>query len=331
MRIFQEQLERDESLKVNIIQCMTVGPPSVGKTTLKKHLLAKYKKYPSIFETSDYQPPSSPVCEEVKIAQITLEEIKTKQLPCTVAVDKYNWKTCTIDEQMIGCLKTLSQNKSSDVNTIEVLFWTNYIIVMAIPLIICWDLLVYQKGLEDECCKMHKLTPMGDANFAYGIIGGGGGGCYTLCVVLLTLYWLYSCCVKTTKANIITADDLMRKTLQQNNIKTVQSLFNQTFNIYFRDCGGQPEFHEILPALVPHSTLFFLVFNLSECFETQYKVTYKTSDGEVSDPYVSSFTVNEVLLQCLTSIRLIGKYSKSQTNIVKFSFMWLWKRIVKVF
>ena len=140
---------------------------------------------------------------------------------------------------------------------------------------------------------------------------------------------------KPHKVNLIfhflqCADDLVKETLQQNNIKAIQSFFDRMFTIYFRDCGGQPEFHEVLPALVPHSTLFFLVFNLSECLGAQDKVTYKTSPGQVSDPYVSSFNVKQVLLQCLASISSIGKYSKPQMNCIKLMFMWLWKRIVKV-
>ena len=231
MCIFQEQLEREESLKVNIIQCMTIGLPAVGKTTLKKHLLANHT-----FETSDYQQPSSPVCEEVKIAQITLEEIKTKQSPCTVAVDKYNWETCTIDEQMIGCLKTMSQNKSSHVSTNEVLFWTNFLIVMTVPLFICWGVLVHQKRLYEDNYEMQKRISIQsalDPIFMYNVICSFY---ITLCAIVLALD---SWCVKTTKANIITADDVMIKTLQQNIIKTVQSLFDRTFTIYFRDCGGQ--------------------------------------------------------------------------------------------
>ena len=324
MHIFQEQLEREESLKVNIIQCMTVGPPSVGKTTLKKHLLANHT-----FETSDYQQPSSPVCEEVKIAQITLEELKTKQLPCTVAVDKYNWEICTIDEQMIGCLKTMSQNKSRYVSTNEVLFWTNYIIIMALALLSCWFFILYEEDDDDYKIRMQKRVPVQyafDSSIVYNIIGSFS---FMFSVIALTLNWLYSCSVKTTTANIITADDLVKKSLRQNIIETVQSLFVRTFTIYFRDCGGQPEFHEVLPALVPHSTLFFLVFNLSEPLETQYKVTYKTSIGKVSHPYVSSFTVKQVLLQCLASISSIGKYSKPQMNKVKLMFIWLWKSLVK--
>ena len=307
---------------------MTVGPPSVGETTLKKHLLANHT-----LETSDYQPPSSPVCEEVKIAQITLEEIKTKQLPCTVAVDKYNWKTCTIDEQMIGCLKTMSQNKSRYVSTNEVLFWTNFLIMMALPLVVCLSYIRREKRLDDEDHNYNdQISTLRQDAFDDGTMYGVA--ClffFLLCVITLTINWIYSCCVKRTETNIKTADDLVRETLHQNIINRITSFFDRTFTIYFRDCGGQPEFHEVVPALVPHSIMFFLVFNLSNGLDTQYKVLYKTSDGKVSDPYVSSFTVKEVLLQCLASISSIGKYSKPQTNIVKFSFMRWWKRIVKVF
>ena len=81
---------------------------------------------------------------------------------------------------------------------------------------------------------------------------------------------------------------------------------------------------------MPHSAFFFLVFNLSEGLDTQYKVTYKTSNDRVSDPYVSSFTVRQALLQCLASISSIGNYSKPQMNRVKLMFMLLWKRIAKV-
>ena len=332
MRIFQDQLEREESLKVNIIQCMTIGPPGVGKTTLKKQLVSNHKKDPSTFGTSDHHPssPSSPVCEEVKIAQITLEEVKSKQLPCTVAVDKYTWKTCTIDEQMIACLKTLSQNKTRHVSTYEVLFWTNFLIMIVLSLLSYPVFIENEKRLydkDDDDYQKQNHNPIKEAFTIMTIFYGFTGSFYfTLCAILLTLYWIYSCCVKTKEADITTADVFLKEILQQNIIKRAQSLLDRTFTIYFRDCGGQPEFHEVLPALARHSTLFFLVFNLSECLDTQYKVTYKTSAGQVSDPYVSSFNVKQVLLQCLASISSIGMYSKPQMNCI----MWLWKRILKV-
>ena len=36
----------------------------------------------------------------------------------------------------------------------------------------------------------------------------------------------------------------------------LQKFFHDTLIIHFKDSGGQPEFHEVVPALVPHSTLY---------------------------------------------------------------------------
>ena len=116
---------------------------------------------------------------------------------------------------------------------------------------------------------------------------------------------------------ISTADYAIKEVLQRNDIRKLQPLFDRTLTIYFRDCGRQPEFHEVLPALASQSTLFLLIFNLNEDLDTQYKVTYKTSGDEISDPYVSIFTVKQALLQCLASISSIGKYLELQGLYLK--------------
>ena len=104
-----------KSLKVNIIQCMNVGPPTVGKT-LKEQLLANNEENTTAFAQTfeHYQPPSSPVCENLKRIQIILNSKQCKQSNFTVAVDnKYTWKTLSFDEEVIGYLKkmSLSNNK----------------------------------------------------------------------------------------------------------------------------------------------------------------------------------------------------------------------------
>ena len=89
MRIYQEQLKDKKSLKVNIIQCMTMGPPTVGKTSLKEELLANNEENTTTFvqKCEHYQPPSSPVCENLKRIQIILNSKQCKQSNFTVAVD----------------------------------------------------------------------------------------------------------------------------------------------------------------------------------------------------------------------------------------------------
>ena len=296
---------------MNIIQCMTVGPPTVGKTTLKEQLLNNDEENTATVEGEHDRPPSSPVCDEVKGIQVILDDKKNNQLPCTVGVDNHTWKTVTFDEEVIGFLKNMSRSTGGYLTRGEAMFWTGYLGVM----FVC--VFFFGEVLRKELGKDIHFHFFGSLNI-------------TLLLSGLTALILILCLINCTKSSTTDIIALATEALQHNDINKVQPPFDQNFTIYFRDCGGQPEFHEVLPALVSKSTLFLLVFNLSEGLDTQYKVTYKTSNGEVSDPYVSSFTVKEALLQCLASISSIGNYSELQRNRVKLLFMWLWKRVTQL-
>ena len=80
---------------------MTVGPPTVGKTTLKEQLITnskrkrKKKKRPAV-RAVQYRPPSTPVCERVMKIEITLND--NKRSCSTFIVDNYTWKSLTSDE-----------------------------------------------------------------------------------------------------------------------------------------------------------------------------------------------------------------------------------------
>ena len=81
----------------------------------------------------------------------------------------------------------------------------------------------------------------------------------------------------------------------------VQHLLDKSLTIFYTDTGGQPEFHEVLPALVAGPTVFLLAFNLYEPLERVYEVRYASSEDDY-EPYESTFTVKEALMQCLSSI-----------------------------
>ena len=91
------------------------------------------------------------------------------------------------------------------------------------------------------------------------------------------------------------------KSMKSKDMTKVKKLLNDTILVSYTDTGGQPEFQEVLPALVAGPTIFVLIFCLAKGLNTKYDVTYRTSDDK-SAPYASSFTVKEVFLQCLSSI-----------------------------
>ena len=67
------------------------------------------------------------------------------------------------------------------------------------------------------------------------------------------------------------------------------------------DTGGQPEFHEMLPALITGPAVNLLVFKLTEDLQGRYEITYRSSHGN-SDPYRTSLTHEEVIFRSLSSI-----------------------------
>ena len=93
--------------------------------------------------------------------------------------------------------------------------------------------------------------------------------------------------------------------------KLIQTLLEGSFTFYLTDTGGQPEFQELLAALTAGPSVFFLVFKLPDGLNQRYTVQYVRpgSDREKSKPYVSSFTVKEMLLQSLASIACTSSHT----------------------
>ena len=83
--------------------------------------------------------------------------------------------------------------------------------------------------------------------------------------------------------------------------------------IYFTDTGGQLEFMEVLPAIISGPSIFLLVFNLEHAangLDNEIPAVYKRSDGSVykPPPGISTFTVRDLILHILASIQTTRSY-----------------------
>ena len=101
--------------------------------------------------------------------------------------------------------------------------------------------------------------------------------------------------------------DIFKEALKSEKWGEVEAFLKDSLTIYFTDTGGQPEFQEVLPALISGPALFFLVFKLIDDLNQRYQVQF-VSSSQKSRPYVSSFTVKETLLQSLASIASTCSY-----------------------
>ena len=80
--------------------------------------------------------------------------------------------------------------------------------------------------------------------------------------------------------------------------------------LYLSDVGGQPEFQEMLPALVSGPSLYFLTFPLHKGLNEKCLVEYQHPDGSSIVPYTANFTMKEALLSSLASIASTRSYIK---------------------
>ena len=99
--------------------------------------------------------------------------------------------------------------------------------------------------------------------------------------------------------------------ISSSSIKPVMPVSKNGLTIYFTDAGGQPEFQDVLPALVAGPSLFLLVFGLAVGLDCRYEVRYDVPGSE-SKAYTSSFIVLDTMLQCLATIACIGSQRKDK-------------------
>ena len=297
-------------MNVNIVSCMTIGPPTVGKTTLREQLVSDQVQLPLIIDNNAptpnkpyIRPTSTPAMDRVKKVEISVNS--NKQINKFTA-NYRTWRPLTSSEEFIARIKSLplyiyqfhvtiyggiyqticlATVPTSIINFFLSTFPTIYSLFTNATVSASKSKLVSDESISFFQCGF----------FMQSILLGSASGFILSRYIFRHTVWVKDRYKKGIK--------LLKQALQKENSEKVQALLHDTLIIHFRDSGGQPEFHEVVPALVPHSILYLLMFSLNEDFNTQYNVTYKASEDDITDPYQSSFTVKQTLLQLLASIQ----------------------------
>ena len=121
---------------------------------------------------------------------------------------------------------------------------------------------------------------------------------------------LVSDCVKGLSDYVMKIPDTKRREYEE---KFEEAKDDNHTMLHIIDTGGQPEFHEILPALITGPAINLLVFKLTEDLRSRYEIVYRTSAGN-SKPYETSLTHEEVIFRSLASIACLRQ------NTIGWSF-----------
>ena len=93
--------------------------------------------------------------------------------------------------------------------------------------------------------------------------------------------------------------------------------YMQKTSLYLRDTGGQVEFQEMLPLLIPGSSIIIFVFRINLDFRSKLHIEYRKGESESINCYTSSITTEETLLQCLASVYAMNTPGKDTVKTHK--------------
>jgi GTPase SAR1 family protein len=97
--------------------------------------------------------------------------------------------------------------------------------------------------------------------------------------------------------------------LRTGGIVALRQHLDGSWTLYLSDTGGQMEFQELLPLLVSGPSLFFIVFPLHRNLNELFTIEYELPDGQRSQPYQSSLSLKEAILQSLATIAAMGSFT----------------------
>ena len=102
------------------------------------------------------------------------------------------------------------------------------------------------------------------------------------------------------------------RTFSASKMKKCDSVYRETTSgasacttLHVIDTGGQPEFHEMLPALVTGPAIYIITFKLDIDLRQHFKIQY-ACDSHVSELYESSLTHEEFIFRSLASISCLS-------------------------
>ena len=287
VQALQKAVRKRGGLKIKLAHYMPFGPPQVGKTCLLRRLVDK----PPLGHRATIDGPcgnsySTGALEEKKTIQVTVQTGLHDYEPKAVLADDSKWcEIESVEEEIAILVKTLA-NQVNQPNAVPLYSPKKPSVFESEPS----TSLGVDTNLESnpttsldtdtsQLSDEHSTSPEMERRQT------AANGDITHIHVPTNLH----------------VSKLAKKGGKNRNIKDVQELLDKSMTLYYTDTGGQPEFQEVLPALIAGPVIYLFIFNLLQSLDSTYSVTYNTPEQE-SEAYTSSLSVKQMLMEFLTSI-----------------------------
>ena len=308
--VFTRAIREKGFLSYHMVQCLPFGPPRVGKTCLYHCLLNKPPPgTPSTLNKPGSGSESTNILTGRRMIQVKIDLDSHEHSAEVVIAEDGSWKeVSSLHDEIAIYLKSIE---------CQCHIYTQSIVVSNS------DLSSSDKEISDE---HHETVHVPIEN-----PGGPGKSDNFYTPVQTASIFNIKKTENTTKLSqpaVTELDDAIVKAITEHvsgtnvDMSKVQALLDKSLTIFYTDTGGQPEFHEVLPALVAGPSIFLLVFSLAEPLNSLYRVIFE-STSEKYKMYDSSFSVSEVLMQCFSSISSyhnaqLQDFSKKKSDVQKY-------------
>ena len=277
-------------LTLNAVQCMLSGHPRVGKSTLLARLIRKQPSIqPNEEDTTKESQESGGTCISPSTGVLNaVVRVTVKKVVAMAVQPGLIWEQIEFDVEAIALLKSVTKDRISHSAQAE-------------PLAL-------EGATKDESTDKAELPNPSASTPAENEPQSERSALS----VLQPFFRFGKRRVSTSSTSTVPGFkaplDIFKEALKSEKWGEIEAFIKDSLTIYFTDTGGQPEFQEVLPALISGPALFFLVFKLIDDLNQRYQVQF-VSSSKKSRPYVSSFTVKETLLQSLASIASTCSYA----------------------
>ena len=300
---YQQALRSSGEAKLRVVKCILTGPPCAGKSTLKKRLLNESLTEPSL---------------STGVVDAAIQVDSFRKLQQHNAVVTTEWRTQDLDEEAVLMFENISSNTAHSHPS-----HPNIETVHPDRSVTCRDNIIdirddYTDELEEDSSDSYSdgevsITVQEDAKRMGDMveeieeeeIDDNNVG--------------FKENTKTTKSNkgvdslskFVESIPLKKRKIYEE--RSGQTTKDNHAMLHIIDTGGQPEFHEMLPALITGPAINLLVFDLTIDLTSRYEITYRSSSGD-SKPYQTSLTHEEVIFRSLASIACLRQ------NTIGWSF-----------